>query len=383
MLHTSQIHLSKSALKHNLEFIRQIIGQETRLSSVVKGNAYGHGIEQFVPLAKECGVNHFSVFSADEAQRIRKTLNDNTPIMIMGMLDNDQMEWIIKNGISFFVFEPDRLEKAVSIAQKLDIPAKIHLEIETGMNRTGFSTKIFPRVLQYIKKEAAHLILQGLCTHYAGAESIANYHRIKRQEKIYDRAYKRMTNLGLSPELKHTACSAATIRYPKTRMDLVRIGILQYGFFPSKETLIYYLTRHKIHEYPLKRIITWKSKVMSVKCVKTGEFIGYGTSYLANSDLKIATVPVGYGHGFSRSLSNQGRVLIHEQRVSVVGTVNMNMMSVDVTNIEGVKKGDEVIIIGKQGDLEISVASFSDYSDQVNYELLTRLPSNIPRKVID
>ena len=383
MLHTSQIYLSKSALKHNLEFIRQIIGKETRLSSVVKGNAYGHGIEQFVPLAKECGVNHFSVFSADEAQRVHKTLNENTPIMIMGMLDNDQMEWVIKNGISFFVFETDRLEKAVSIAKQLGIPAKIHLEIETGMNRTGFSTKIFPRVLQYIKKEASHLNLQGLCTHYAGAESIANYHRIKRQEKIYDRAYKRMTNLGLSPELKHTACSAATIRYPKTRMDLVRIGILQYGFFPSKETLIYYLTRHKIHEYPLKRIITWKSKIMSVKRVKTGEFIGYGTSYLANTDLKIATVPVGYGHGFSRSLSNQGRVLIHEQRVSVVGTVNMNMMSVDVTNIEGVKKGDEVIIIGKQGDLEISVASFSDYSDQVNYELLTRLPSNIPREVID
>ncbi len=383
MLHTSQIELSKSALKHNLEFIKRMIGKNTCLSSVVKGNAYGHGIEQFVPLAKECGIGHFSVFSTDEAYRVHKSLNDKIPIMIMGMIDNDQLEWVIENEISFFVFEEDRLEQATAIAERLGKPAQIHIEIETGMNRTGFSTKKLSRILQYIKNVSPHLVVKGLCTHYAGAESIANHHRVKRQESIYDRAYKRMINFGLPPEMKHTACSAAAIRYPKTRMDLVRIGILQYGFFPSREILIHYLTKNKENIYPLKRIISWKSKILSVKSVKTGEFIGYGTSYLANSDMKIATVPVGYGHGFSRSLSNQGRVLIHEQRVSVVGTVNMNMMSVDVSNLDSVKKGDEVVIIGNQGDLEISVASFSEFSDQVNYELLTRLPSNIPRKVIE
>ena len=383
MLHTSQIQLSKSALDHNLEFIRGIIGNVTRLSSVVKGNAYGHGIEQFVPMARECGVNHFSVFSADEAQRVRIILNDDTPIMIMGMLDKDQMEWAIQNNISFFVFEKKRLEEAVNIARQLNTSAKIHIEVETGMNRTGFSTRELPQILKDLKTKSQNLILKGVCTHYAGAESIANYHRIKRQESVFKRAYQRIAKLGFAPELRHTACSAASIRYPKTQMDMVRIGILQYGFFPSKEILIHYLTKNKEHSYPLRRVITWKSKVMSVKIVKAGEFIGYGTSYLANTEMKIAIVPVGYSHGFSRSLSNQGRVLIHGQRVSVVGAVNMNMASVDVTNIEGVQKGDEVVIIGKQGDLEISVASFSEISDQVNYELLTRLPSNIPREIID
>ncbi|MFT6333494.1 MAG: alanine racemase [Saprospiraceae bacterium] len=383
MMHTSQIFLNKSALNHNLEFIRQIIGKHTRLSSVVKGNAYGHGIEEFVPMVKECGVNHFSVFSADEALRVSRTLADETPIMIMGMLDNDQMEWVIENGISFFVFEVDRLENAVKIAKQINRPAKVHIEIETGMNRTGFSNREFPKILQYIKNETKHLSIKGLCTHYAGAESIANHHRVKRQQRSYNSAYIRMVNFGIIPEIKHTACSAATMRYPKTRMDLVRIGILQYGFFPSKEILIHYLTKHKVHDYPLKRVITWKSKVMSVKAVKTGEFIGYGTSYLANTAMKIATVPVGYSHGFSRALGNQGRVLIHGKRVSIVGTVNMNMMCIDVTDLEGIKKGDEVVIIGKQGDLEISVASFSDFTNQLNYELLTRLPSNIPRKIID
>ena len=183
MLDTSEISLSASALKHNLQFIRKVIGSNIILSSVVKGNAYGHGIEQFVPLAKASGINHFSVFSAKEALRVYSSINGSTPIMIMGMLDLGQMEWVIENQVSFFVFDTDRLEKAVEIARKLNIPAKIHIEVETGMNRSGFSTRIFPKILQYIQNESKHLSVEGLCTHYAGAESIANYHRIKRQQE--------------------------------------------------------------------------------------------------------------------------------------------------------------------------------------------------------
>lgn len=380
---TSQIEISKSAFVHNLRFIDEIIGKDTQYSSVVKGNAYGHGIDQFVPLAFQCGVRHFSVFSADEAFRVKAVTGGGATIMIMGMIDNDQLEWAIENGIEFFVFDMDRLEQAVVTAQRIGKPAKVHIEIETGMNRTGFSKKGFQHVLHYLRVAEPHLEVKGLCTHYAGAESIANYHRIKRQQRLYNSALKKMKDFGVNPQYLHTACSAASIRYPKTHMDLVRIGILQYGFFPSRETLIYYLTKRKEHEYPLERLISWKSKVMDVKTVKTGEFIGYGTSYLANNDMKIATVPVGYSHGFSRVLSNQGKVLIHGQRHGVIGTVNMNMMSIDVTHLDNVKKGDEVVIIGKQGDMEISVSSFSEYSDQVNYELLTRLPSNIPRIVVE
>ena len=121
---------------------------------------------------------------------------------------------------------------------------------------------------------------------------------------------------------------------------------------------------------------------MSVKNVKQGEYVGYGTSFLATSDLKVASVPVGYSHGFSRSLSNQGRALVRGQRVSVIGIVNMNVMMLDVSQLDHVEKGDEVVLIGKQGDMSISVSSFSDYSDQLNYELLTRLPHDIPRFIV-
>src|SRR5690606_5663058 len=154
------------------------------------------------------------------------------------------------------------------------------------------------------------------------------------------------------------------------------------GFFPTKEVLIHYLEKNEIKEDPLQRLLKWKTKVMDVKHIKTGDFVGYGTSYMASTPMKIATIPVGYSHGFSRTLSNQGRVLIAGQRVPVIGVVNMNMMIVDVTSIDEVFKNDEVVLIGRQGELEIGVASFSEFSNQINYEMLTRLPNELPRKIV-
>jgi alanine racemase len=381
MFNSSVIEISKSALQKNLKFLREILGNDVIISSVIKGNAYGHGIESFVPIAEECGQNHFSVYSADEALRVKNISSNGPKIMIMGMIDNSELEWAIENNVEFFVFEPDRFKATLKAAEKIGKPAKVHLEVETGMNRTGFSQKQFKSVIQEIKDNPDLIIFEGLCTHYAGAESIANYLRVKEQIKAYNKFYKWLKEQGVAPAICHTACSAAAMRYPNTRMDMVRIGIMQYGFWPSSETLINYLSKKEEKNDPLERIISWKSKIMSTKEVKTGEFVGYGTTYLAHKNMKIATIPVGYSHGFSRSLSNQGRVLINGQRVGVVGIVNMNLITVDITDVPETKKGDEVVLIGKQGDLSISVASFSELSNQLNYELLTRLPTKIPRVI--
>jgi len=380
---TSHIEVSKSALQHNLSFLRNFINDNVIISSVVKGNAYGHGIDLFTPLAEECGIDHFSVFSAEEALNVYNSISNKNTIMIMGAVDDYELEWAIQNNIAFFVFELSRLKRAIEIAKKLNKKARVHIEVETGMNRTGFHLKKLSPVIELLKENSTYVSFSGLCTHFAGAESIANYYRIKKQRANYLKALKKFEENNLSPIIKHTACSAAALRYPKTQMDMARLGIVQYGFFPNKEVLIEYLTKKKATENPLKRLITWKSKVMDIKSVKTGEFIGYGTSYLANSDMKIAVIPVGYSNGFSRSLSNSGRVLIKGHRVSVIGIVNMNMITVDVSQVEGIENGDEVVLIGKQGELEIGVSSFSEISNQVNYEMLTRLPSNIPRIVVD
>lgn len=382
MFHTSVLEISKSALQQNLQFLKQTFAP-AKYSSVIKGNAYGHGTSHFVGLAEQCGIDHFSVFSADEAWQVIDASRKKPTVLIMGMIDNAQMTWAIENDVHFFVFEIDRLEHALAAAKRCGKKAKVHLELETGMNRTGLSDTEFDKAISLISSNSVHLEFEGLCTHFAGAESIANYLRIKEQIKNFKRYSRKIQRLGINPNKYHTACSAAAMKYPETRMNMVRIGILQYGFWPSKEIFIDYTAKNKTVEDPLERVISWKSSVMSTKKVKMGEFIGYGTSFLAQRDMTIATVPIGYSHGFSRSLSNAGRVLVHGVRVPVIGKVNMNALTLDISDMPNVNKGDEVVLIGKQGNLEISVSSFGELSDQLNYELLTRLPNDIPRKIVD
>tara|TARA_B100001115_G_scaffold184818_1_gene189114 strand:+ start:2387 stop:3541 length:1155 start_codon:yes stop_codon:yes gene_type:complete len=381
MDNTSYIELNESALANNFQYIRERLAPGARLSHVVKGNAYGHGIDPFVPLAHKLGADHFSVFDVHEAEQVLKALSEPVDIIIMGMVAQEQLEWVIQKEIGYFVFDSKRLEQSVLLAKKIEKKAKVHIELETGMNRSGFEMENWPQISRYLIENAAYLDFQGLCTHFAGAESIANHLRVRQQIKNFRKGRALFKNANLKPKWSHAACSAAFLRFPKTHFDLVRIGILQYGFWPNMETYISIAGLEENPVDPLQRVISWKSRVMNVKKVHKGEYIGYGTSYLATQEMTVASVPVGYSHGFSRSLSNSGRALVRGMRVGVVGVVNMNVMMVDVSHLDHVEIGDEVVLIGKQGDQEISVSSFSEYSDQMNYELLTRLPLDIQRRV--
>ena len=382
MHNNSYLELDSHAFKTNINFLRQHLKKNVIISSVIKGNAYGHSIEKFVEIALKENVNHFSVFDSHEARRVNSVAQEKATVLIMGWLNNEEdLEWIIENKVEFFVFEKQRLISAAKTAKRLSKKAVVHIEIETGMNRTGFNNTELKWVHDFLKKNAAYIEFKGLCTHFAGAESIANFFRVKKQIISFNEIYKKFCEAGLKPLQKHAACSAAAMMYPETQMDLVRIGIMQYGFWPSSEVLVNYYNTKKKNIDPLKRIISWKSEVMSVKKVKRGEFVGYGTSFMADANMKIATVPVGYAHGYSRNLSNVGRVLINGERCVVIGTINMNMMVVEVTFLENIKIGDEVILIGCQSDKVLSVASFSDYSNMLNYELLTRISPDIPRVI--
>ncbi|MDP4845057.1 MAG: alanine racemase [Salibacteraceae bacterium] len=379
MFETSIIEINKSALDANLKFIRKQIGNR-KLSCVVKGNAYGHGMEEYVPIAEQLGVNHFAVYSADEAERIHRIKHPKTEIMIMGSVDDAALAWAIENGIECWMFELDRLEKAIELAVNLDKKALIHIELETGMNRTGFKAKNLDKAAELILKNSNRVEIVGICTHFAGAESISNYYRIKDQIEVYNQLVAHLNELNIKAKYYHTCCSAASLRFPEMMLDMVRIGILQFGFWPSQETFIEFTRNQNTKTDPLKRLITWKSAVMSIKEVNSGDYIGYGTSFLAQRDMTIGICPVGYSHGFSRSLGNQGRAVVNGTRVSVIGTVNMNCIALDLSEVSA-EKGDEVLLIGSDGKAEITVASFSEFSNQLNYELLTRLPLNIPRIV--
>jgi len=382
MKHTSYIELSKSALNNNINYLKGLANKDTRFSIVIKANAYGHGIEDLLPMIEECGVDHFTVFSVAEAMRAHKVKQKQCEIMIVGWIDDDHLAWAIENEVSFYIFTLERLYATCRVAQKMKKPAKVHIEIETGMHRTGFYKEELKDVVRIIEENRTYFEVKGVCTHFAGAEEMVNHDRIEKQIHRFKDITNWLEKQGIIPESYHCACSAGLLNFPETALDLVRIGISSYGFWPNTETKMLNLNDADQSNDPLERVLSWKSVVMSVKHVAENEYVSYGRSYLTNHPTKIATIPVGYGYGFSRTLSNNGYVLIRGTRVRVVGAVNMNMMVVDVTDLEEVKVNDEVVLIGKQGDQTITVSSFSDMNNSMNYELLTRLPSHIPRRVV-
>src|SRR6056297_3511694 len=186
MLHTSYIEISERAFKNNFSYLRDQMSNGSRYSMVIKGNAYGHGIETIIPVAEKYGIDHFSVFSVAEAVRARKAIQPNCDIMILGWIDKPEIEWAINNDVSFYVFTFDRLTAACKTAQRLKKMARIHLELETGMHRTGFSEKEMEKMLRYVRRYSKHLFIEGICTHYAGAESINNYTRIREQIRTFN-----------------------------------------------------------------------------------------------------------------------------------------------------------------------------------------------------
>jgi alanine racemase len=375
----SVIEIKKSALENNYRFIKSLVGDDVTVCAVVKGNAYGHGVEQVLPALQSYGVTHFAVFSSAEALQCFRYLRENAKLMIMGFVEHAHLRWIIENEIEFYVYSCEILKSALSIAQLVNTKALVHLDIETGMNRTGLTEKELDKCINLIKKYEEYVEIRGVTTHFAGAESIANYVRVMDQYSRYQEILKYLQKHNLDTGIRHVASSAATIIYPNTRLDMVRVGVLLYGYWPTKEIWIQYARSVKNHSNPLQRSIVWKSSVMVVKDVEEGEFVGYGLGYQAPQDMKIMIVPVGYVDGYSRSLSNNGHVLVNGQRADVIGSINMNMVLCNITDHDSVSPGDEVILIGAQNGNEITFNSFAEMNNAMNYEILARLPEHVPR----
>lgn len=378
--HSSRIELSQSALKGNINFLKKQIGRDIRLSCVVKANAYGHGISEYIPMAEKCGIDHFSVASSFEAEEVLEVCKEDTRIMIMGILYNDDLTWAIENGIEFYVFNYDRMPLILEAAKAIGKKARIHIEVETGANRTGMIEESLNSSLDLIKKNKAYFEFEGLCTHFGGAENFSNDFKIQRQFQRFRDFYKICKKKNCLPKMRHVASSAAALSFPDSRLEMVRVGVAQYGFWPSPDIYYYHLNQTgKKSEKALRRIFSWKTDVMDVRRVKAGEFIGYGTAYQAPEEMIIAVLPLGYSNGYPRGLSNRGHVLIKGKKAPVVGLINMNLFMVKVSHIPNVEVGDEVVLIGRQGNNVINVGSFTESTNLLNQEMMSRLPSAIPR----
>lgn len=366
------IEIDAAALRHNVDALNHILG-ETELCMVVKGNAYGHGYAPIVTVAEAHGHRSFAVFSAREARNFVAASDGHSRLQVMGTAEPQNLQWLVDQGIEFWL----NAKEDWPIVKALSGQPKLHMELETGMNRSGIEPDDALAIAEEL--HARGWELAGTCTHLAGAEDPTNDERIEAQLERFQSFVGEMAARGIPTGQRHAASSAAALRLPSSRMDLVRIGIACYGLWPSPHV------RRLVYGEPpdLRNVLTWKSRLMSCRDVADGENVGYGESYEAEGDMRIGLVAVGYGDGLSRGLSNQGHVLVRGKRASIIGPVNMNMIQIHIGHIPGVASGDEVMLIGRQGNRDISVASFTEFNRIVNYELMARLSWEVPRIVVD
>ncbi len=376
----TRVEISKSAVKHNLGVFRRIIGPKVKLMAVVKSNAYGHGLMEFSYLAEQFGADYFGIDTLSEGIKLRKN-GIEKPILVLGYTRHVRMAEAAKNNISLTIYNAEDLEFLLKNAKLfVKCPLKIHLKIDTGMHRQGIYPEELPNFLKRLKK-VSPLELEGVFTHFASAKDITYPFYTKWQLERFQKALNILAKAGFKKILRHAAATGAVFLYPESRFDMVRIGIGLYGLWPSKEAEIQHdkILNRKI---ALKPVLKWKTVVAHVKKIKKGEHIGYDLSERMIKDGKIAVLPVGYWHGYDRGFSGIGEVLINGTRCRVLGKISMDMIVVDITKAGKVEVEDEVVLLGKQGEEEITAAELAQKIGTISYEIITRINPQTPRIVV-
>lgn len=376
------IEISSEAYRNNIRFFKNRIGENVELSAVVKANAYGHGLPQILELAVQNGISSFSVHSLEEAIRVH-SLVPRSQILLMGPLSDEELEYAVIHGFRIPVFDKEMMKSLDSITQKFNQPARLHVKINTGTNRLGLKPSELTQILPYITRNAL-LVPEGIYTHFANIEDTTDHGFAFAQLGIFTDILNQLKQQGIRPEKIHTACSAAILLFPETHFTMVRLGISQYGFWPSRETFVSYRIQHsKNGENALRPILSWKARIGQILHVAAGECIGYGCTYKVSRDSLIATIPVGYSDGVDRRLSNNGYFLVHGKRAPIRGRVCMNLTMIDVTDIPGVRKGDIVTLIGRDGEEQIQADHWASWMNTISYEVVSRISPHIPRIITE
>ncbi len=368
------VEINKENLFHNLSQFKKLIGEKVKIMGVVKANAYGHGLAEVAGVISD-KVDWFGVDSLSEALKLRE-IGLKKPILVLGYTELKDLKEAVKNNISLTVYNKETIEKLGKIPiHNPNLNPKIHIKIETGTARQGVPENEILDFIKFIKKYPS-IEIQGISTHYANIEDTTDSGFAKSQLEIFSRVVEILKKEGVTP-LRHTACSAATILFPETRFEMVRLGISMYGLWSSKETKA--VAKNKNLELDLKPVLTWKTIIAQIKNLPTGTPVGYGLSERTSRDSKIAILPIGYFDGYDRKLGSVGNVLIRGKRCKVLGRVCMNMIIVDVTDVEKINLEDEIVLLGRQNKEEISADELAQKIGTINYEVVTRINPLIPR----
>ena len=376
------IEIDPKALRHNVGEFFRLIPSETRFMAVIKSNAYGHGL---ATVAQELAAMQifekkgwFGVDSIVEGLRLRREGIVN-PILVLGFTLPSRLGEAARERISVGISNFDALE---SLADTLERPA-IHLKLDTGMHRQGFLKKDIPHLIAVLKKKK--IAPEGIFTHFASAKDAAYPTYTLVQLSEFGEAVTKIEQAGFSPMIRHAAATGGTILFPDAHLDMVRIGMGLYGYWPSEESRYAKHIAESVKQgvrITLNPVLTWKTIVAEVKQIASGSFVGYDLTERTHRKTTIAILPIGYWHGYDRGLSSVGSVLVRNARARVMGRVSMDMTVIDVTDIPGVRMGDEVVIIGNQGKETVSAEDIGRSIGTSAYEILTRINPLIKRMVV-
>jgi len=357
------------AVCHNISEIKKLVGPDTKIMPVIKADGYGHGA---VPVAKalnKIGVDGFAVAIIEEGIALRKQ-GITKPILILGYTSEYQYASLIQHEIEQTVFSYEMAEAISKFAVTMKKEARIHIKVDTGMNRIGFKpTEESVGQVQRIQK-LPNIKIQGIFTHFACADE-EDKTSARYQKELFDQFVSKIEEKGIEIPVKHVSNSAAIMDLRECRMDMVRSGIITYGLYPSEE-----VDKSAIDLKPALSLI---SHVIHVKEVGPGEGVSYGSTFVTDRKTRIATIPVGYADGYPRALSSRGRVIIRGQYAPIIGRICMDQFMVDVTDIEGVSVMDRVTLVGTEGDKNISVEEAADLAGSFNYEFVCGIGKRVPR----
>lgn len=354
------------AIRSNIKAVKKGLQKKTMTCAVIKANGYGHGA---VPIAQSVAdlVDFFAVATMEEALQLRQNAVTH-PILILGYVAKGYNSLAIQNNLRLTVYDFAMAKQISDAAKAINQTAKIHIKADTGMSRIGFAVgKESIETIQKINK-LPFVEIEGLFTHFYEAD-----------EKTPDTAYlqlqrfetfaQELENTGIAIPIKHCSNSAAAIRMADANGDMIRLGVAMYGLYPSA-----YVT-----DLPLKPALSLKSHITMVKEIEKDSIVSYGATWKAKKKTKVATIPVGYADGYFRCLSNQGFVLIHGKKAPIIGRICMDQLMADVTEIDGVKQFDEVVLIGKQKGECVTADDLAALAGTINYEIVCSISERVSR----
>jgi len=371
--------VSLTSLRQNFRTVQKHVGTGVTICAVVKADAYGHGAVECSRALEAEGARWLGVTSLDEAIPLRDAGIRAGILLMTGFWRGEENE-IVRLHLTPTVWEPWQIESLDKAAAALGVAQHpVHLKVDTGMGRLGVALDQLPKVLAALSA-AKHLSVEGLSTHLASSE-VMDAPSVAEQQNSFEMATRMVRDAGLEPKFVHMANTGAVISRRETWNTMVRPGVALYGYYLPFQRAGRTVSGGTLR-LPVKPILTWKTRILSLRDFGPNQPLGYGATYVTKAPAHVAVLPVGYADGFNRQLSNRGRVILREHYAPIVGRISMDLTLVDVTGIPGVSLGDEVILLGTGEGLSVDAMEHAELANSTPYEILCNISKRVPRRYV-